>query len=30
MTGYGRAGQLAWWLCRPALGRALLCGAAAI
>ncbi len=30
MTGYGRAGQLARWLCRPSLGRALLCGAAAI
>jgi hypothetical protein len=24
------AGRIAWWLCRPSLGRALLCGAAAI
>jgi hypothetical protein len=30
VIGYGRAGRLAWWLCRPSLGRALLCGAVAI
>jgi hypothetical protein len=30
VTGYGRPGRVAWWLCRPSLGRALLCGAVAI
>jgi hypothetical protein len=29
VTGYG-AGRLVWWLCRPSLGRALLCGFGAI
>ena len=30
MIGCGGAGRIAWWRCRPSLGRALLCGGAAI
>jgi hypothetical protein len=30
MTACGRAGGLLWWLCRPSLGRAILCGGTAI
>jgi hypothetical protein len=30
MIGFGHVGRIAGWLCRPSLGRALLCGVAAI